>query len=114
VGLDLPDSYFVDAAQTLARRCGVLSAGLRSAGFEVSTPAGGYFVIGDAAPLGVDDAMAFCRSLPERAGLVAIPLAAFVHPDRASQVRSLVRFAFCKRDEVLDEAISRLTQLKPA
>lgn len=113
-GLDLPDAYFTDAAATLQRRCVRLSAGLRSAGFEVSAPAGGYFVIGDAAPLGFSDAMDLCRRLPELAGVVAIPLAAFVRPEHVAPYRSMVRFAFCKRDEVLDEALVRLARLRGA
>ena len=112
VGLDLPDAHFVDGAQALARRCGLLSAGLRSAGFEVSKPAGGYFVVADAAPLGFDDAVEFCRRLPELVGVVAIPLTAFVIPEHAATYRSLVRFAFCKRDAVLEDAVSRLGGLK--
>jgi N-succinyldiaminopimelate aminotransferase len=107
-GLDLPDSYFADAARTLQERCVRLSAGLASAGFGVSAPAGGYFVIGDTAPLGRDDAAEFCRALPELMGLVAIPLTAFVRPENGAGYRSLVRFAFCKRDAVIDEAIEKL------
>jgi N-succinyldiaminopimelate aminotransferase len=107
-GLDLPDTYFVDAATTLQERCVRLSAGLASAGFGISAPAGGYFVIGDAAPLGHHDAVAFCRELPQLIGMVAIPLTAFVRPDRVAGYRSLVRFAFCKRDSVIDEAVGRL------
>ncbi|HEV7742369.1 MAG TPA: aminotransferase class I/II-fold pyridoxal phosphate-dependent enzyme [Pseudolysinimonas sp.] len=114
VGLDLPDAYFADVAASLARRCGLLSAGLQSAGFSVSAPAGGYFIVADAAPLGYDDAVAFCRALPDLAAVVAIPLTAFVQPERVGAYRSLVRFAFCKRDEVLDDAVSRLTRLRSA
>ncbi|MBX3194601.1 MAG: aminotransferase class I/II-fold pyridoxal phosphate-dependent enzyme [Microbacteriaceae bacterium] len=110
-GLDLPDTYFTDAAQTLARRCDRLSEGLRHAGFGVSAPDGGYFVIGDAAPLGYDDGAAFCRRLPELAGVVGVPLSAFVRPEHAATYGSLVRFAFCKRDDVLDEAIAHLGRL---
>lgn len=112
VGLDLPDAYFRDAAQSLADRCGRLSGGLTSLGFETSSPAGGYFVLADAAPLGFDDAVAFCRRLPDLAGVVAIPLTAFVRPENTGRYRSLVRFAFCKRDEVLAEALSRLQRLR--
>lgn len=111
VGLDLPDAYFQDAAQTLARRCGLLSAGLRSAGFEVSSPDGGYFVVADSAPLGASDAVAFCRGLPQRAGVVAIPLLAFVRPEHHASYRTLVRFAFCKRDEVLSTGLAGLGRL---
>jgi N-succinyldiaminopimelate aminotransferase len=113
-GLDLPDAYFADAAQTLARRCGMLSAGLRSSGFEVSDPKGGYFVVADPTPLGFPDAVEFCRMLPERAGVVAIPLTAFVSPENVADYRPLVRFAFCKRDDVLEDALNRLGNLKPS
>jgi N-succinyldiaminopimelate aminotransferase len=111
VGLGLPDEYFQDAAQTLARRCGELSAGLRSAGFGVSTPGGGYFVVADAAPLGYPDATEFCRALPGLAGVVAIPMTAFVRPEHRDPYRSLVRFAFCKRGEVLHSATRQFAKL---
>lgn len=114
-GLDLPDAFYREAANSLQRRRDLLSEGLRAAGFGVSRPSGSYFVIADAAPLGVDDAEAFCRRLPELAGVVGIPLTAFVHPDRRGPYRSLVRFAFCKREDVLREAAARLAgELGPA
>jgi len=62
--------------------------------------------------LGADDGLAFCRSLPERCGVVAVPNAVFY--DDADAGRSLVRFTFCKRPEVLDEAIERLLALRPS
>ncbi len=83
-----------------------LCAGLREAGLDLSVPQGGYFVNADVAPAGVDDARAWCRALPERAGVVAIPTSAFYAAAGAG--RTLVRFAFCKRPEVLDEAVRRL------
>ncbi|TPW95867.1 aminotransferase class I/II-fold pyridoxal phosphate-dependent enzyme, partial [Schumannella luteola] len=107
-GLALPDSYFLDAASTLQHKRDLLSDGLRAAGFTVSRPSGSYFVIADAAPLGITDAERFCRLLPELAGVVGVPLTAFVHPDRRAPYRSSVRFAFCKRVEVLEEAARRL------
>jgi N-succinyldiaminopimelate aminotransferase len=83
-----------------------LCAGLDEAGFGVCVPQGGYFVNADLAPLGVADAAAWCRTLPARAGVVAIPTSAFyADPDAG---RTLVRFAFCKRREVIDEAVERL------
>ncbi|MBO9626287.1 MAG: aminotransferase class I/II-fold pyridoxal phosphate-dependent enzyme [Microbacterium sp.] len=108
VGLRLPDSYFADAAALLARKHGILADGLRAAGFDVSPPQGGYFTVADATRLGGEDAAAFCRALPERAGVVAIPLSAFVSPAHREQYSGLVRFAACKRIEVLEEAASRL------
>src|SRR4051794_12409599 len=87
-----------------------ICAGLERAGATVLRPAGTYFVNADVRPLGYDDGVAFCRDLPERAGVVAIPTSVFCgDPVRA---RSLVRFAFCKRAEVIDEAASRLGRLR--
>ena len=83
-----------------------LCDGLRAAGFGVSVPQGTYFVNADVAPLGVGDGAAWCRALPARAGVVAIPTSAFY--DDADAGRTLVRFAFCKRAAVIDEAIGRL------
>ena len=112
LGLSLADDYFADAASTLAAKRDLLSTGLRRAGFEVSRPDGSYFVIADAAPLGFDDAVEFCRQLPQLAGVVGIPLTAFVRPERHAGYRSLVRFAFCKRTEVLERASAQLAELR--
>src|SRR5829696_7958360 len=87
-----------------------LCDGLERAGATVLRPAGTYFVNADVRPLGYDDGVAFCRELPERAGVVAIPTSVFCgDPERA---RSLVRFAFCKREAVIDEAAARLGRLR--
>jgi N-succinyldiaminopimelate aminotransferase len=110
-GLRLPDAFFGGIAATLRAKRDLLGEGLRSAGFEVSTPAGSYFTVADASALGAGDAAAFCRALPERAGVVAIPLTAFVTPGRRADYASLVRFAACKRVEVLEEAASRLSRM---
>ena len=84
----------------------LLCAGLSAAGFGVSVPQGTYFVQADIAPLGVSDAASWCRELPERAGVVAIPTSAFYDDEQAG--RTLVRFAFCKRPAVIEEAVARL------
>ncbi|WP_354243685.1 aminotransferase class I/II-fold pyridoxal phosphate-dependent enzyme [Agromyces sp. PvR057] len=110
-GLDLPDAVFTDAAAALAAKRDVLAAGLLAAGFAISLPAAGYFIVADAAPLGFDDGAELCRRLPELAGVVGVPISAFVHPERRADTRSLVRFAFCKRLEVLQEASTRLAGL---
>jgi N-succinyldiaminopimelate aminotransferase len=112
LGLDLPDTFYAGAAATLQHKRDLLIDGLRAAGFGVSRPAGSYFVIADAAPLGHPDAEALCRRLPELAGVVGIPLSAFVHPDRRAPYASLVRFAFCKRVEVIEEATRRLGTMR--
>src|SRR3954463_14507900 len=97
------------AAQLKAKRDRIC-AGLERAGATVLRPAGTYFVNADVRPLGYDAGVRFCRELPERAGVVATPSSVFCgDPERA---RSLVRFAFCKREEVIDEAAARLEQLQ--
>ncbi|WP_025157173.1 pyridoxal phosphate-dependent aminotransferase [Leifsonia aquatica] len=112
VGLGLPDSYFTGIASALAHKRDVLSAGLSAAGFEVLPTDGTYFVVADAAPLGHADATAFCRALPGLAGVVAVPLAAFCRDEYATRTASLVRFAFCKRVDVLEEAAGRLAAMR--
>ena len=111
VGLGLPDSYFDGIARDLAHKRDVLSAGLRKAGFTVSEPRGSYFVVADAAALGFADAAAFCRQLPDLAGVVAVPISAFVTDENKGEYASLVRFAFCKRVEVLERASAQLASL---
>lgn len=110
-GLRLGDDFFRGIADVLRAKRDLLGEGLRAAGFAVSAPAGSYFTVVDAGPLGATDAAAFCRALPGRAGVVAIPLTAFTTPARRDDYRTLVRFAACKRVDVLQEAASRLATL---
>ena len=113
-GLALPDAYFHGLADDLRAKRDRLVAGLEEAGLDVFVPDGTYFVTTDISPLGADaaggDGLAFCRSLPERCGVVAVPCSVF-YDDQAAG-RSLVRFAFCKRDDVIDEAVARLKGLR--
>ncbi|WP_449407899.1 aminotransferase class I/II-fold pyridoxal phosphate-dependent enzyme [Microbacterium maritypicum] len=108
VGLRLGDEYFSGASAALAHKHEILGEGLRAAGFTVFAPQGGYFTVADASALGGTDAADFCRTLPERAGVVAIPLTAFVSAQNRGDYAGLVRFAACKRVEVLEEAAARL------
>lgn len=112
-GLALPDDFFTGIATVLRDKRDLLGDGLRAAGFQVSVAAGSYFTVADAAPFlqGGEDAADFCRALPVRAGVVAIPLTAFVSPVHRGEYRSLVRFAACKRIEVIAEASARLRTL---
>ena len=112
VGLGLVDSYFTDVAADLQRKRDVLASGLTIAGFDITTPGGGYFIVADAAALGFDDAAEFCRALPTLAGVVGVPITAFVRPENQHEYRSLVRFAFCKRTSVLEFAAERLSKLE--
>ncbi|HST42911.1 MAG TPA: pyridoxal phosphate-dependent aminotransferase [Conexibacter sp.] len=109
-GLDDAERHTVPLAARLQANRDHLAAGLQAAGFAVARRSEGtYFLNADAAPLGVTDAAAWCRELPARAGIVAIPASAF-HADPAT-APSLVRFAFCKRPQVIDEAVARLARL---
>ncbi|MGQ5634256.1 MULTISPECIES: pyridoxal phosphate-dependent aminotransferase [unclassified Streptomyces] len=107
--LALPDSYFEEFRRSMLARRDILARGLAEAGFEVFVPSGTYFITTDIRPLGEKDGFAFCRSLPERAGVVAIPNAVF-YDDREAGA-PYVRFAFCKREDVLREAAERLRAL---
>jgi Aspartate/tyrosine/aromatic aminotransferase len=111
VALALPDSYYDGFRADLQARRDQLAAGLAEAGFGVLTPEGTYFITADISPLGGRDGMEFCRTLPERCGVVAVPTQVFY--DDAEAGRRLVRFAFCKRAEVLAEAVRRLRRLAP-
>ncbi|HEX5618322.1 MAG TPA: aminotransferase class I/II-fold pyridoxal phosphate-dependent enzyme [Solirubrobacteraceae bacterium] len=100
--LALPDAFYGGLADAFRANRDRLCAGLEAAGLRPIRPAGTYFV--NARVEG--DGVAFCRELPERAGVVAIPTGVFY--DHADAGRSLVRFAFCKRADVIDEAAARL------
>ncbi len=109
VGLALDDPYYAALADDLRRKRDVLVAGLTEAGLDTFPPSGTYFVTADIRSLGEDDGMAFCRSLPARCGVVAVPTVVFYDDKEAG--RSLVRFACCKRIDVLEEAARRLAGL---
>jgi N-succinyldiaminopimelate aminotransferase len=109
-GLGLGDDYFTGLADDLKAKRDLLCAGLAEAGLAVFPPQGTYFVTADIRPLGEDDGMAFCRALPERCGVVAVPNQVF-YADPAKG-RHLVRFAFCKRLDTLAEAATRLATLR--
>jgi N-succinyldiaminopimelate aminotransferase len=102
VALRLGDEVYDTLARELRAKRERLCDGLAAAGLEVLRPAGTYFANVDAGREGA----AFCRELVERAGVVAIPTAVFYDDEQAG--RDLVRFAFCKRHEVIDEAARRL------
>jgi aspartate/methionine/tyrosine aminotransferase len=105
-GLANDDAYFADLAGSLAAKRDRLSGGLRKVGFDVLPSDGSYFVIAHFGAFGFagDDA-AFCRHITEHAGVAAIPVSAFYE---AKPPAGWIRFAFCKRDDVLDEACARL------
>ena len=109
VGLGLPDAYFHGHRDGLRAKRDLLCDGLEDAGLTVLRPAGTYFATVDIRSIGEHDGLAFCRTLPERCGVVAVPSVAF-YEDRA-RGSHFVRFTFCKRVEVLEEAVTRLKGL---
>ena len=106
VGLRLGDSYFQEFVATLRTKRNLLGNMLIEAGFQVFEPEGTYFTTVDVAHFGYDDGIEFCLSLPERAGVVAVPSQVFYQHRTAGA--TLVRFCFAKKDEVLMEAGQRL------
>jgi N-succinyldiaminopimelate aminotransferase len=109
VALGLGDDTYREVASCLQAKRDLLCEGLTAAGLEVSRPAATYFVIADAAPLGVIEALDFCRQMPALCGVVGVPVSVFC--DDKDAARTLVRFAFCKHATVLNEAVARLSAL---
>ncbi len=107
--LKLPRDYYTELRESLRARRDLLASGLADIGFGVAPTEGTYFITTDIRPLGADDGIAFCRALPERCGVVAIPNAVFYDDKQAGA--PFVRFAFCKKPEVLTEALERLAVL---
>ncbi len=105
-GLALPDSYWASFRDGLERQRDLLCDGLASLGFPTTVPEGTYFATTDVRPMGYADGWAFCRDLPRRAGVVAIPHEVF-HDDPDAG-KPFVRWAFCKRPAILEEALTRL------
>ena len=109
VGLAKDDAYFAALATDLAAKRDRLSSGLSALGLTVLPAQGSYFVTTDFTPLGFHgDDVAFCRHITEQAGVTAIPVSAFYDAEGGPAPGHFARFAFCKRDAVLDEAVARL------
>ena len=108
-GYRAPDSYFEQFLRDYRARRDKLCEGLAAVGLEVLSPAGTYFVQTDIRSLGWNDDFEFCRMLPARVGVAAIPTSAFYSQRETG--KHLVRWAFCKSDPVLDEGLRRLTKL---
>ena len=109
VGLGLGDDYYDALISDMRAKRDYLSAGLQSAGFEIFEPQGTYFVTADARSVGYEDGLELCWQLPEKVGVVAVPNVVFY--DNQNEGKHLIRFAFCKSLDVLDDAINRLQGL---
>jgi aminotransferase len=111
LALALPDAYYRELAESYRKRRDRMVAILEASGFRVHRPAGAYYVMTEIGGLGWDDDVAFARHLVEEVGVAVVPGSSF-YADPADGRRQ-VRFAFCKKDETLDEAARRLQRLKP-
>ena len=109
--LNTEDAWVAALRNSLQAKRDRLGTALDDLGFEVHDSFGTYFLCADPRPLGYDDSTTFCTELPEKAGVAAIPMSAFCESSD-NQLNHLVRFAFCKRDDTLDEAIRRLAVLR--
>jgi N-succinyldiaminopimelate aminotransferase len=107
-GLALPDGYWTSLRVDLEHKRDLLCSGLTALGLPTTVPQGTYFATTDVRPLGYADGWTFCRELPDRAGVVAIPHEAFHGNPEAG--KPFVRWAFCKQPDVLAEALTRLTR----
>ncbi|CAN3130816.1 pyridoxal phosphate-dependent aminotransferase [Mycobacterium sp. smrl_JER01] len=114
--LDTGDAWVDALCATFQSRRDRLASALIDIGFDVHHSHGTYFLCADPRPLGFGDSARFCAELPEKVGVAAIPMTAFCDPAAApaGEWNHLVRFAFCKRDDTLDEAIRRLRALPRA
>ena len=109
VGLALGDDYYKNLLSDMKEKRDFLSAGLRSAGFEIFESQGTYFVTADARSVGYADGLELCWQLPEKVGVVAVPNVVFY--DNQEEGQHLIRFTFCKSLDVLGEAVHRLQGL---
>jgi N-succinyldiaminopimelate aminotransferase len=109
-GLGLSDDYFASAAAGLKAGRDRLCDGLASIGWGVERPQATYFAVIDIRQFGQDDGWAFCHALVRNQGVAAIPVEVF-YDDKAAG-KPLIRFAFCKRPEVIDEAVDRLRSVR--
>ena len=110
LGLGLGDEMYAGLSRSMQDKRDVLVEALRGIGLDVAVPGGTYFVVADVAPLGASDALEFCRALPAQVGVAGVPVSVF-HDD-VDAARTLVRFAFCKQDDMLREAAARLSTLR--
>lgn len=114
VSLSLDDEYYAALAADYQHKRDTLAGILREAGFEVSSPAGTYFIMAGIAPLGFTDDVEFCRYLARDIGVAAIPPSAFYSEEHKVLGKGYARFAFCKKMETLEQAAERLARLKLA
>ncbi len=108
--INAPDSYYEEFVEAYRKRRDVLAEGLSRIGFEVYSPSGTYFVLADHTPFGFKDDVSFCQHLIKEVGVAAIPPSSFYHDP--TDGKNLVRFAFCKDEQTLRDALDRMASLR--
>ncbi len=106
VALAFPETYYRKLANDYVARRDLLLGGLRGVGFQCEAPRGAYYILADASGLGCRDDVAFARRLIETVGVGAVPGSSFF--SRPELGRTLLRFAFPKTADTLNEAVARL------
>lgn len=109
--LSLPDRYFLELRAAFQARRDRLVQGLRAAGLPTPLPSAGYFALANIGGFGFADDFAFCRALTERVGVAAIPPSALYSAEHRACGAGMARFAFCKSDAVLQQALSKLGKI---
>ncbi len=107
-GLDMGDEYYQRFCREMQEKRDLMAAGLARAGFEIMPCEGTYFITVDIRAMGAEDDASFCREITREAKVAAVPLSAFYHPSQKNAPRYYARFCFCKKKEILEEAINRL------
>lgn len=107
-GLRMPREFFTERAEDMGRKAELLVSALEDSGAKVIRPRGGYFVLADMSPFGIEDATELAQVLPEKAGIAAIPVSAFTTSDFEGRYASYLRFAACKSYETVEEGANRI------
>jgi len=107
-GLAMGDDYYERLTAEMQEKRDFIDAGLKDAGFETLPCEGAYFVTVDIRSVGCEDDAAFCREITQKAKVAAVPISAFYHPTQIDAPKNYARFCFCKREEILNEAVTRL------
>jgi aminotransferase len=110
--LGVPDSYYAHVAASYVRRRDLLLDILERHDFTCFKPHGAYYIMTDIASFGLGDDVEFARYLVKDIGVAAVPGSSFYRNPAAG--RTKLRFCFCKKDETLLEADSRLKKLHDA
>lgn len=108
-GLSLPDQYYEEFTASMQAKRDIMRVALNEVGFDVMACSGTYFITVDISKLSDLDDMSFCKDITVKAGVAAVPLSAFYHHEISTPPRNFVRFCFCKKEAVLQEAAERLT-----